>query len=321
MKPARRPTPAKPKPRLEWIFATVLIVLVALAILGGLKKAQAWLAGPRVDTSRYVVLDFSSGMVLDRKTRLVWHRCPKGTELGQDGVGPLCKGDAAWIDVDFGHAEEKHFSQFGEPWRLPTVDELQGLSVAAPDRCCYSLDPIAFPVMEEQPERIVGQGHAFHTAAIDKARRVSTRVDIGNGRAVEEPLRQEAYLRLVRQATAEELSLWSSATKAIDRSQFKNAEASLKLRPRPRSDWFAEGRSDALHAGWLTGHECEAMADDQRKRGCREGVKANVNARLKQGVEWAQANKPASSEDCRLPDPYAVQGCQHYVYRYASDKP
>lgn len=317
MKPARRPTAPPARPRRSWLFTALLIVAAAFAILAGLRKFQGFFFGSSGNDTRYVVLEFSSGMVLDRRTRLVWHRCPRGTELDKDGVGPLCKGDAAWIDTQFAQAEEKHFSQFGEPWRLPTVDELQGLSIA-PDRCCHSLDPIAFPVMEEQPERIVGQGQAFHTAAIDKARRVSTRVDAGNGKSLEEPLRQEAYLRLVRQATPEELSN-SSATKAIDRSHLDSSNASLKPRPRPRSDWFTEGRSDAISNGWLDGRDCSAIPDDQRQRGCREGVQANVNARMKPGVEWARANKPSSLGDCRLPDAYAMQGCRLYVYRYAND--
>ncbi|MGM9480612.1 Lcl domain-containing protein [Roseateles sp. NT4] len=318
MKPARRPTPAPAKPRRAWLLTALLIAAVAFAIFGGLRKVQSWFLGTS-DPSRYVLLEFPSGMVLDRKTQLVWHRCPKGTELDQDGVGPLCKGNADWVDVELAGSVEKHFSQYGEPWRLPSVDELKGLSIA-PDRCCYSLDPIAFPVIEEQPERIVGEGYAFHTAAIDKALRVSTRVDMSNGRTREEPLRQEAYLRLVRKATREELSSWSS-TKAIDRSQFNSSNVSLKPRAHPRSNWFVEGRSDAIGNGWLNGRECSDITDNQRQRGCRDGVQANVNARLKQGVEWAKSYKPATTSDCSIPDPYAVQGCQQYVYRYVSDKP
>jgi len=316
MKPTRRPSPTPARSRRAWLFGALLIA-AAFAVFGGLKKAQSSLRGGSVDASRYVLLAFPSGMVLDRQTQLVWHRCPLGTQFHTDDVGPLCKGDAAWIDAEFAKAEEKHFSQFGEPWRLPTVDELKGLAVA-PDRCCHSLDPIVFPVMQEQPEHIIGQGQAFHTAAIDKARRVSTRVDVGNGHTVEEPLRQEAYLRLVRQATPEELS-GGSATVAIDRSRFKSSEASLQPRPRVYSDVFSAGRSEAKNAGWLTGEECEAMADDQRKRGCRDGVQANANALLKQGIEWAKANKPATTDDCRVAGPDLMEGCQYYVYRYISD--
>lgn len=319
MTPARRSTPAPAKPRRAWFFSALLIAAAAFAILGGLRKTQSFFFGSSADSStRYVLLEFSAGMVLDRRTKLVWHRCPLGTTQDKDGVGPVCKGDAAWIDAQIAQSEERHFSQFGQPWRLPTVDELKGLSIA-PDRCCYSLDPIAFPVMEEPPERVVGQGHAFHTAGIDKARRLSWRVDAGSGRAVEEPLRQEAFVRLVRQATPEELSN-SSTTKPIDRSQLASTEASLKPRPRPRSDWFVEGRNDAIRNGWVSGRDCTDIADDQRQRGCRDGVQANVNARMRQGVEWAKANQPARLDDCRLDDRLAIQGCQQYFHRYLSDE-
>jgi hypothetical protein len=268
-----------------------------------------------------VAIPFPSGFVLDRATKLVWHRCPLGTSLESDAAGPLCRGDAEWLDMRFTLARAKHFSSYGDAWRLPTVDELKTLSVA-PNRCCHALDPIAFPVFDEPAERLIARDemarYAFHTATLDEARRLSWRVDSATGLPLEEPLRQEGFIRLVRNATPEELTMLAQA-RPLDRVQLSSVSARLKPQTRERSAPFIEGREAALRGGQIIDGECNTGSGDDRARGCREGIRANLNARYRQGIEWAKANQPAKSYHCKFDDPIATVGCRQYFRKYLGD--
>ncbi|MEO6279705.1 DUF1566 domain-containing protein [Roseateles sp.] len=296
-------------------------MFIAFTLAGVMLAAYGLLTKVNRFTARYVEVDSPTGFVYDRITRLVWHRCPLGTSLESDAAGPLCRGDAAWVNVKLALAEEKHFSSFGQPWRLPTRAELESLSMA-PKGCCHALDPIAFPVFEEPPERLVARDamdrYAFHAIDRDEARRVSWRVDSATGQPLEEPLRQEAFIRMVRNASPEEIAALSFAW-PLSHSDLARVDTRLKPQPHPRSAQFIEGRKAALLSGEIVTHSCNASQVDEWQRGCRDGVQSNLNARIRQGIEWAQAHKPNRSYDCKLEDPIANFGCWNHFRKHLGD--
>lgn len=314
MPPPMTAHPSSTARRARLFLVALTLAGVALAVWSMLNKVHRF-------TARYVEVDFPTGFVYDRATQLVWHRCPLGTVLESDAAGPLCKGDAAWVNVKLALAEEKHFSSFGQSWRLPTLTELKTLSIA-PNGCCHALDPVAFPVFEEPPERLVARDemgrYAFHTANRDEAHRLSWRVDIATGQPIEEPLRQEAFVRLVRNATAEEMATLTLAW-PLDHSQLSSVNARLQPQPRARSAQFIEGRNTALRGGQIVTNDCNTSQFDEWQRGCRDGVHANLNARIRQGLEWAKASRPAKNYDCQLDDPVANFGCWTYFRKHLGD--
>lgn len=308
----------------------VLLGVVALGIaitLAGAYRAKKALKGPGrsvasvSDTSRYVAIEFPTGFVLDRETKLVWNRCPLGTTMGQDAAGPLCTGNAEWLNYKFAEATAKHFASYGDAWRLPTIDELRTLPTT--DRCCHTLDPIVFPIFQEPPDRPIPEAllkrYTFHSTNVDEQRRLSWRLDTASGKALEVALREEAFVRLVRNATEEELRTLARA-QPIDQSGRALANTRLTPPARERSEAFLAARAEAVRGGEIKGHGCNAAYPlGDGLKGCLDGVKANLFTRLREGGLWADTHRPAKSYECTFEDPIANVGCREHFRKYLGD--
>ena len=108
---------------------------VAVAALVLAASGIAW--GETTDTPRFKISD-DGKVVLDQHTGLQWMRCA----VGQNWTGNTCAGIANRYTWD--QASNLELSHAGlDGWRLPTVDELQGLveyRMFNP-----AIDPHAFP--------------------------------------------------------------------------------------------------------------------------------------------------------------------------------
>lgn len=321
--PRRRPMAAARRVGL-WL---VVALGIGVALWSGDRSRKP--AGPAEGTSqartsdgsRYVPLPFPDGFVLDRVTRLVWNRCPLGTQLGVDDAGPLCQGEADWLTYKFAEATAKRFASYGDAWRLPTIEELKTLPVT--DRCCHTLDPVVFPVMQDRPDRLtlapLLNRYAFHSTNVDEGRRLSWRLDVATGQALEIALREEAFVRLVRNATEEELRTLANA-RPMDQSQRAKADTRLTPPPRPRSAAYLAARTQAIGSGAITGEGCnDVYRTGDELSGCLNGVQANVLTRYREGAQWADTHRPAGSYGCVLDDPVANMGCFQHFRKYLGD--
>lgn len=296
----------------------LIVVFISIGLLFGVR----FFSEKTSSASRFTSLEFPDGFILDHKTKLVWQRCPLGTQLGRDKDGPLCQGDADWLNVKFSRATAERFAQYGDAWRLPTVDELRSISTT--NKRCYSLDPIAFPIFEEPAERPVLTSlldrYSFHSSNVDERSKLSWRVDSASGKSLQEPLRTPAYTRLVRNVTQEELSNSGTNTR-LDRSDLSRVEKRLGPPPVPRSTAYLEAHEQAVLSGKITGEDCQSLFsnESEKLRGCLSGIHTNINNKLREGAEYAAANKLRKSYECGFDDPVINIGCRDYFKQYLGD--
>ena len=145
------------------------------------------------------------------------------------------------------------------------------------------------------------------------------RLDVATGKAQEIALREEAFVRLVRNATEEEIKSLSSA-RPIDQSGRVKVEAQLKPPARLRSDEYPAARDAAIKSGAIVKAGCnDSNQLGESLRGCMAGIEANVLTRFREGADWAEAHKPSRSYECSLDDPVANMGCFLHFRKYPGD--
>lgn len=118
-------------------------LLLALVVLAAVVAAGIFIvpeAGPR-----FVPLEAPlDRQVLDRRSGLVWQRCPAGMGTVSDRQGLRCTGEALVLDWPAALAYAKAYAERdGHPWRLPSAEEMN--SIIDDGRCCYAMDPVIFP--------------------------------------------------------------------------------------------------------------------------------------------------------------------------------
>ena len=119
--------------------------------LAGMMAAAAFLSTPAMaQGTTHMARDH---LVIDLRFSIEWLRCT----VGQVWNGTTCVGDVVRLDHDqiaiaISQAEE----QLGEGWRLPTLDELEGLLCKECEKLSYSeprpmIDGDIFPKTVSEP--------------------------------------------------------------------------------------------------------------------------------------------------------------------------
>lgn len=119
--------------------------------LAGIMAAAAFLSTPAMaQGTTHMARDH---LVIDLRFSIEWLRCT----VGQVWNGTTCVGDVVRLDHDqiaiaISQAEE----QLGEGWRLPTLDELEGLLCKECEKLSYSeprpmIDGDIFPETVSEP--------------------------------------------------------------------------------------------------------------------------------------------------------------------------
>ncbi len=119
--------------------------------LAGMMAAAAFLSTPAMaQGTTHMARDH---LVIDLRFSIEWLRCT----VGQVWNGTTCVGDVVRLDHDqiaiaISQAEE----QLGEGWRLPTLDELEGLLCKECEKLSYSeprpmIDGDIFPETVSEP--------------------------------------------------------------------------------------------------------------------------------------------------------------------------
>jgi len=119
--------------------------------LAGIMAAAAFLSTPAMaQGTTHMARDH---LVIDLRFSIEWLRCT----VGQVWNGTTCVGDVVRLDHDqiaiaISQAEE----QLGEGWRLPTLDELEGLLCKECEKLSYSeprpmIDGDIFPKTVSEP--------------------------------------------------------------------------------------------------------------------------------------------------------------------------
>lgn len=107
-----------------------------------------WACGPNSATSRFEVQGQGSE-VLDKVTGLTWRLCPQG----MGSVWPAkpeqaCLGEAEAYTWEAAQARATAFAaQSGKPWRLPTVHELNSLTIDTGHGHAWAKEPFPAHLM------------------------------------------------------------------------------------------------------------------------------------------------------------------------------
>ena len=119
--------------------------------LAGMMAAAAFLSTPAMaQGTTHMARDH---LVIDLRFSIEWLRCTVGQVWnGTTGVGDVVRLDHDQIAIAISQAEE----QLGEGWRLPTLDELEGLLCKECEKLSYSeprpmIDGDIFPETVSEP--------------------------------------------------------------------------------------------------------------------------------------------------------------------------
>ena len=108
-------------------LGTMVAIMVVASLIGTFITAKSSTAGEKAKDGRFIAYD--NGTVLDTKTNLMWAAKDNGSDIN-------------WQDAKF-YCENYHGGGYKD-WRMPTLDELEGLYDASKSHpaACYGRNSI-----------------------------------------------------------------------------------------------------------------------------------------------------------------------------------
>jgi Protein of unknown function (DUF1566) len=108
-------------------LGTMVAIIVVASLIGTFITAKSSTAGEKAKDGRFIAYD--NGTVLDTKTKLMWAAKDNGSDIN-------------WQDAKF-YCENYHGGGYTD-WRMPTLDELDGLYDASKSHpaACYGRNSI-----------------------------------------------------------------------------------------------------------------------------------------------------------------------------------
>jgi Protein of unknown function (DUF1566). len=108
-------------------LGTIVAIMVVASLIGTFITAKSSTAGEKAKDGRFIAYD--NGTVLDTKTKLMWAAKDNGSDIN-------------WQDAKF-YCENYHGGGYTD-WRMPTLDELDGLYDASKSHpaACYGRNSI-----------------------------------------------------------------------------------------------------------------------------------------------------------------------------------